>query len=498
MLKSTLNINENVDISKYAKVIAFLKRKGDGYKPTKAKVFTEEEFSGGSRIRHRFYKCVVRVVFVSYTVSYKAKEEESRTYTISKAREQDFVLLLQTLRTSSERGKNINKPRSRSGKDHPSDCRVKDTVNSTAYIRKQRPVMAFLYSACAICKGSLAMESEFMGRASNDGSIRITHCGHVAHTACMSNWYGEEIIKNCPVCQTPEVWCNLRKIYLDAMVYHPETSETDTREIRSLEAKVREYSVRMEKLEGELKISKLRTASLDKELVREKQMADRLAYICDKLEDENDRLRRVHRDEMDRVEKDANNQNNVGVLEAVVTGIRNLGVRQLAIKGGYLYDFGEYTLLGDGLVYQILRTAFKDMPGVISDLTKSPYYGAKISLNKFREALRKLPAVPEKLVVSMGDLDTLAKDANDRKINFYVASIFELLYDRGARDVIMMPAISYSEMSRARSSLNTDLEKNYGPSTSGDTCIFMRHRISCAKTLGEIGIMGPCLYTMKR
>ncbi|KAJ3642669.1 hypothetical protein Zmor_025430 [Zophobas morio] len=45
MLKSTLFINENVDISKYPKLRAFLKRKNDGYRPKKASVFTREEIS---------------------------------------------------------------------------------------------------------------------------------------------------------------------------------------------------------------------------------------------------------------------------------------------------------------------------------------------------------------------------------------------------------------------------------------------------------------------
>ena len=45
MLKSTLNINNNVDISKYSKLWAFLKRKSEGYIPKKAKTFTPEEIN---------------------------------------------------------------------------------------------------------------------------------------------------------------------------------------------------------------------------------------------------------------------------------------------------------------------------------------------------------------------------------------------------------------------------------------------------------------------
>lgn len=45
MLKSTLYIHENVDISKYPKLRGFLKRKNDGYKPKKSHVFEREEIN---------------------------------------------------------------------------------------------------------------------------------------------------------------------------------------------------------------------------------------------------------------------------------------------------------------------------------------------------------------------------------------------------------------------------------------------------------------------
>ena len=43
MLKSTLNVNEKVDISKFCKLSFFLKRQSDDYTPTRASVFTEDE-----------------------------------------------------------------------------------------------------------------------------------------------------------------------------------------------------------------------------------------------------------------------------------------------------------------------------------------------------------------------------------------------------------------------------------------------------------------------
>lgn len=42
-LKSTLMVNNNIDISKYSKLIAYLKNKSTGYKPKKSKTFSREE-----------------------------------------------------------------------------------------------------------------------------------------------------------------------------------------------------------------------------------------------------------------------------------------------------------------------------------------------------------------------------------------------------------------------------------------------------------------------
>lgn len=43
MLKATINLHNCVDISKFCKVISFLKRKSDGYIPKKSKTLTKEQ-----------------------------------------------------------------------------------------------------------------------------------------------------------------------------------------------------------------------------------------------------------------------------------------------------------------------------------------------------------------------------------------------------------------------------------------------------------------------
>jgi NAD-dependent DNA ligase len=45
MLKATLKLNRDINISKYNKVNSFMKRTSTGYKPKKSRVFTKEDVS---------------------------------------------------------------------------------------------------------------------------------------------------------------------------------------------------------------------------------------------------------------------------------------------------------------------------------------------------------------------------------------------------------------------------------------------------------------------
>jgi hypothetical protein len=43
MLKAELNINHNIRLGKYTKLLAFLKRKNAGYKPKKTKILSKQQ-----------------------------------------------------------------------------------------------------------------------------------------------------------------------------------------------------------------------------------------------------------------------------------------------------------------------------------------------------------------------------------------------------------------------------------------------------------------------
>ncbi|KAJ8913276.1 hypothetical protein NQ315_012894 [Exocentrus adspersus] len=57
MLRSTINLREGIDISKFPSVILFRKRKGEGYKSKKSLILTREHIVTESLLPLRFHLC---------------------------------------------------------------------------------------------------------------------------------------------------------------------------------------------------------------------------------------------------------------------------------------------------------------------------------------------------------------------------------------------------------------------------------------------------------
>lgn len=66
MLKSTIFLNDGIDISKFATLIAFLKRKNVGYKPKKSAVFTKGEMIKFLKEAPDDTFLIIKVCFYSY------------------------------------------------------------------------------------------------------------------------------------------------------------------------------------------------------------------------------------------------------------------------------------------------------------------------------------------------------------------------------------------------------------------------------------------------
>ncbi|KAL6969029.1 hypothetical protein U1Q18_044655, partial [Sarracenia purpurea var. burkii] len=54
------------------------------------------------------------------------------------------------------------------------------------------------------------------------------------------------------------------------------------------------------------------------------------------------------------------------------TDLESRGIRKTKIKGEEVFRFGNVLMLGDGIIYQLLRSAFKQYPQEIVSIAMSP------------------------------------------------------------------------------------------------------------------------------
>lgn len=71
MLRATLNLKHNVDISKYSKLLAFLKQKNHGYLAKKSKTLTKQQFEDFLRNAPDEKYLLHKVKLWIYIISYK-------------------------------------------------------------------------------------------------------------------------------------------------------------------------------------------------------------------------------------------------------------------------------------------------------------------------------------------------------------------------------------------------------------------------------------------
>ncbi|KAK4873827.1 hypothetical protein RN001_013187 [Aquatica leii] len=85
MLRSTLNIKNDIDISKYSKLLAFVKRQNEGYLPKKSRVFTKEQ------------------VVLILGIAGACRSDELVNLTIDKVEGAKSVLIIKILSTKTKR-----------------------------------------------------------------------------------------------------------------------------------------------------------------------------------------------------------------------------------------------------------------------------------------------------------------------------------------------------------------------------------------------------------
>ncbi|KAJ3655337.1 hypothetical protein Zmor_014471 [Zophobas morio] len=93
MLRATVSITENIDISKYSKLIAFIKRQTSGYKSKKSRTFEKEDFYKFlSEAPIEMYLCMKVVLIIG--VAGGCKIDELHKIRIDGIEEKESVLII--------------------------------------------------------------------------------------------------------------------------------------------------------------------------------------------------------------------------------------------------------------------------------------------------------------------------------------------------------------------------------------------------------------------
>lgn len=101
MLKSTLNIKENVDIAKFTKLVPFIKQQAVGYRAKKSKVFTREEISKFiTEAPDEIYLFLKTVLIIG--ISGACRRDELTKLTVNDIKDKGPVLIINVLGTKTD------------------------------------------------------------------------------------------------------------------------------------------------------------------------------------------------------------------------------------------------------------------------------------------------------------------------------------------------------------------------------------------------------------
>ncbi|KAL6969124.1 RING-type E3 ubiquitin transferase [Sarracenia purpurea var. burkii] len=245
--------------------------------------------------------------------------------------------------------------------------------------------------ACPICRLNMAKQSDHVTYGLDvDASIKITPCGHLAHSACLTRWIGSSADASCMTCRTPVSVSQLRMVFIETAQDVQRLPNNDRRALYDLEEYVKVLEGRYEKSEKLRKAAseeanefqercqrqERQISQLEDELKREKKMADGWLCVVDRLYDEKDRVERTRglslsecnnmaSSAMERVQP-------VEKLRYVDMELESRGIQKTTIEGEEVFRFGEVLMLGDGIIYQLLRSAFKEFLDEIAKIATSP------------------------------------------------------------------------------------------------------------------------------
>ncbi|KAL6978005.1 hypothetical protein U1Q18_050375 [Sarracenia purpurea var. burkii] len=125
-----------------------------------------------------------------------------------------------------------------------------------------------------------------------------------------------------------------------------------------------------------------------------------------------------------------------------------------------IFSIKGYQLIGDGIIHQMIRSAFKDDPETIELLRTSPYVGSGIQTKKLRSNIRNLPILA-KTLISVGDMKSRNYECDDVRLAIEISMLGEMLVTKEVEKIVILPMIMHDDMTGPRSRILSFLEKKF-------------------------------------
>ena len=283
---------------------------------------------------------------------------------------------------------------------------------------------------CAICHENLI----------NDTTILAMDCGHVGHENCLETHRRYENTHREQVIAEPALYSE--EEYMSAM---------------SNKCPVCRHAFQRENYMGEIFLAS--RISDDQDMIKEQKNV--IKSLEEKLKEKEEAVS-AQKEVIEKVMKEITEKKIIRLPEApTIIFDKKITINE---QTGELFCFiGDHLLLGDGIVYQMIRSALSEAEKSIGEKIKShKLYGANLKIQKIGEKLRTYDQLPNNVIPSLADLETRSNEANAFRINFEIATLYEILNSKGVKTIIQLPVTTHNNMTEVQKRLNTDMANYFG------------------------------------
>ena len=339
---------------------------------------------------------------------------------------------------------------------------------------------------CPICRENLANGPP----NETNNEVIATQCGHMGHRKCLTSWFIEKeqrwrslssaerrrfntIEAPCPKCMQDHAGKTMLKIYpdtdaaLDIVTTEERRKMNETiKEKIELQKQINEQNLKMKKDEKVITQLTQHNDNLIEKYVKEKKLRDELEMEKRKLlealkisETLNDKLKRKIESGGLKKEK----QIRLTETNIVAEEIEYLRIEIDDETFGEIFRYRDQYIIGDGIAYQTLRSAFQEEKNISEKIRTSKFHGSNIPTRAIYENILKLPTTPTKVILSLADMETSRGNESYDKVKYYITAILTALYVKGTRNITILPCITYENMPENRKKLNYELKNDIGP-----------------------------------